>query len=63
MDTSNTAEPKEMKRKIKVERDHNTKVWTLVSASGFMPDKTSWTEDELKDYLTQNDDINPTLNY
>ena len=55
-------EETELKRKIKVRKDHTTvNHWVLVSASGFFPDKQSWTDEELKDYLARNDDINPTL--
>lgn len=51
------------KKEITLERNPSTKAWTVTKAKGFFPENEIFTEDELRLFLRQNEDVKPNLIY
>lgn len=55
-------EPKPMKRKLWLKFKED-KLWHVQKSSGFYPEKEVFSPEELRDFLTLNDDVEPVLMY
>lgn len=62
MENREATEPKPIKRKIWVTYKED-KLWHVVKASGFFPQEVTFTAEDLRIFLKENDDVEPTLNY
>lgn len=54
-------EPKPPKRKLWLKREVAN--WKVTKAQGFFPAKELFSEEELRDFLQLNDDVEPVLSY